>query len=493
MAYWGEQRTPSRCGRLDQACAFGVNPVKMQFDGNETDVERISLKNNLFYVFADLNAGKDTVRILADLNRAYPFPHNEMETLLHEALGCDNQRITEKAVYYMNHGMAEELGALMTEAQCLFDTKIAPMSPVELEAPVLHSVLNDARVKELTYGAKGVGSQGDGAVQMLAKDAETQKALISYLETERKMSAYGLTLKPNRDIKKAIIPVAGFGTRLYPVTRGVKKEFCPVVDRDGLVKPAILVLLEELEQLELEEIYLIINREERAYYEEFFFKPLSEVHYQKLPNHMKQYEQKIERISKKLRFVYQEEQKGFGHAVYQAAQYVGDETVLLLLGDTIYQSNTEVSCTKQLLDAYMQYGCPVVAVHNVALQDVVHYGIFSGVWENKEETMLNLSMICEKPDCEKAKDFLAVSSKRQEENYFAAFGAYVITKDIFDRLEYAIQNNIVNEKGEIELTDALAYVCKEKGMMAFVPDGKSYDIGNAEAYRRTVSEFGLNV
>lgn len=175
MAYWGEQRTPSRCGRLDQACAFGVNPVAMTFDGNELDVDRITVKKPLYYVFADLMSSKNTVKILADLNRAYPFPHDDKERTLHEALGVDNQIITGRAISYISKGEVEKLGELMSEAQALFDKKIMPMCPEELEAPVLHSVLNDAKVKELTFGGKGVGSQGDGTVQFLAKDDKSQK------------------------------------------------------------------------------------------------------------------------------------------------------------------------------------------------------------------------------------------------------------------------------------------------------------------------------
>lgn len=490
MAYWGEQRTPSRCGRLDQACAFGVNPVAMTFDGNELDVDRIRVGQPLHYVFADLMAGKDTVKILADLNRAYPFPHSDKEKVLHEALGKDNRDITRRAMEYINEGNSAKLGALMIEAQQLFDEKVAPMCPEELTAPVLHAALNDARVKELTYGAKGVGSQGDGTVQFLAKDAATQAELVAYLKNEKGMTAYALTLKPGNAVRKAIIPVAGFGTRLYPETRGVKKEFCPVIDKDGLVKPAILVLLEELDSIEIEEICLVLNTEEKAYYEDFFFKPLSEEHYNKLPNQMKNYEDKIVRIAKKLRFVYQEEQKGFGHAVYQAMDFAGDEPVLLLLGDTIYQSDNHVPCTKQLIDAYEKYGQPMVAVHNVLCNEVIHYGIFSGTWENKEETVLKLTDIEEKPDPIHAKEFLSVASRSNPENYFAAFGSYILTKEVFERLDQAVKNNIVGKKGEVELTDALAYVCRTQGMMAYVTKGKSYDLGNAEAYRRAVTEFG---
>lgn len=490
IAYWGEQRTPSRCGRLDQACAFGVNPVAMTFDGNELDVERITVKKTLYYVFADLMAGKDTVKILADLNSAYPFARSEKEEQLQAALGVDNKMITDRAVAYISSGDVKCLGKLMVEAQQLFDEKVAPMCPEELEAPVLHTILNDSYIKEITLGAKGVGSQGDGTVQFLAKDEITQKKLIEYLQQEKGMTAYSLTLKPNHAVRKAVIPVAGFGTRLYPETRGVKKEFCPVIDRDGLVKPAILVLLEELDTVEIEKICLILNREEKEYYEDFFFKPLSEEHYDKLPTQMKAYEEKIKKLSKKLCFVFQDEQKGFGHAVFQAKEFADGEPVLLLLGDTIYQSNTNIPCTKQLLDAYEQYGQDMVAIHAVPLKEVSNYGIFSGVWENKEESVLRITQIEEKPDCNKARDFLCVSSREKTENYFAAFGAYVITSAVFDRLECAIQDNAVNAKGEVELTDALSYVCDKQGMMAFIPDGKSYDLGNAEAYRTTVSEFG---
>lgn len=489
IAYWGEQRTPSRCGRLDQACAFGVNPVSMVFDGNEIEVDRIKLGGPLYYVFADLMAGKDTVKILADLNRAYPFPHNDMEREVQFVLGEKNQEITERAIKYMESGDSEALGKLMVEAQSIFDEKLMPMCPEELTAPVLHSVLNDERIKELSYGAKGVGSQGDGTVQMLAKDEKTQLELVDYLQNVRGMTAYKLTLKPASAVRKAVIPVAGFGTRLYPATRGIKKEFCPVIDKDGLVKPAILVLLEELDNIGIEEICLIINEEEKSFYEKYFKEPLSEEHFSKLSLQMRDYEKQIRRIGDKISFVIQKEQAGFGHAVYQSKDFANNEPVLLLLGDTIYQSNTAIPCTKQLINAYDKYGSGMVAVHSVPLKDVVHYGIFAGVWENKEQDVMKLTRISEKPDCDYASDFLSMSTSSSKENYYAAFGAYIITKDVYDRLNVMVEDNI-REGGEIQLTSSLAYVMEQKGMMAFVPDGESYDIGNAGAYRETFINFG---
>ncbi len=489
IAYLGEQRTPSRCGRLDQACAFGVNPVCMTFDGNEIEVDRIRVKKELHYVFADLMAGKDTVKILGDLNKSYPFPQTEADRRLHEALGEDNQEITRRAQEYIADGESEKLGALMTQAQELFDEKVAPLCPQELTAPVLHATLRDEHIRRLTFGGKGVGSQGDGTIQFLARDADTQRELVRYLEQEKGMHAYALTLKPKSAVRKAIIPVAGFGTRLYPETRGVKKEFCPVVDRDGLVKPVILVLLEELDEIEMEEICLVINSEERQVYEDYFFRPLPEEHYRKLPKQMQAYEDKIRRIAGKLRFQVQEEQLGFGHAVYQCMEYAAGEPVMLLLGDTIYQSRTGVPCTGQLLEAYRRYGQSMVAVHSVPLGEVVHYGIFAGAWENKEQTVMRVTAIAEKPKCEYAKDFLAVANRKAPENYYAAFGAYILTHEVFERLGEMVEQN-VRSGGEIQLTDALIYVREKYGMLGFVPDGESFDIGNAKAYRDTVSRFG---
>ncbi len=168
-AFRGEQRTPSRCGRLDQACAYGVKPVLMDFDGMEIDSRELRVGATFHWVLANLMASKDTIRILGDLNKAYPFAASERDRLIQEALGEDNQRTVARAVALLEKGDAENLGRLMDEAQANFDRKIAPASE-ELKAPVLHSVLADPRVRALVWGGKGVGSQGDGSVQFLARE-----------------------------------------------------------------------------------------------------------------------------------------------------------------------------------------------------------------------------------------------------------------------------------------------------------------------------------
>lgn len=488
IAFVGEQRTPSRCGRLDQACAYGVRPVRMVFDGNEITVKPIPFKKTLYWVIADLKSHKDTVQILSDLNKCFPFAQNDRERAVHEALGHDNKEFVDRACACLARGDNEGLGAVMVQFQSNFDAKVAPASYEELKAPVLHSVLEDMRVKELVYGAKGVGSQGDGTVQFLAKNEECQKKLIDYLNNERGMEAFPLTLRPQQAVTKAVIPVAGFGTRLYPATKGMKKDFFPIQDEDGLFKPAIMVLLEQLDASGIEEICLVIGEEEKPMYDALFA-PLSEEHRSKLPEEKRFYEDKIIRIGKKIKYVYQKERKGFGHAVYQCREFTKGEPVLLLLGDTIYESYGPKNCMSQLIDAYERTGLPVVSMHSVPLSDVVHYGMMHGQWENKEQTLLKLDAFCEKPSCEYAEEFLGNVRKNTGAQYYAVFGQYILTKEVFEVLENDIRENRTSG-GEIQLTSALDKVRERIGMMGLLMDGRSYDIGLPEKYRQTLAEFG---
>lgn len=487
IAFYGEQRTPSRCGRLDQACAFGVSPVEMTFDGNEVFVEKLRVKKPLYWVFSELNGTKDTVKILSDLNKCFPFAETQIEKNVQKALGTDNEEIVKKAGKLIEQGDYEELGKLMTQAQEHFDKMVAPASPVELKAPVLHNILDDKRIKELTYGGKGVGSQGDGSVQFLAKDEETQNKLIDYLKSEYNMQGFKLTLKPGKKIRKAIIPVAGFGTRLYPETRSIKKEFFPIIDKDGLVKPVIMCLLEQLEESGIEEICLVIGEEEQKQYDEFF-SPLSQEHISKLSEEKRLYEEKILSIGKKITYAYQTERKGFGHAVYQCREFADNEPVLLLLGDMIYQTYEDRTCSRQIIDAYEECGKTMISMQSVPLEDVSHYGILCGTWENDDENLLKVTSMVEKPDVADAKDGLRVKTRKDGDKYFCAYGQYVLTPEVFEALEYNIENNITT-KGEIQLTDALDKVRETYGIRGFVFNGKVFDVGTPDMYRETIAHY----
>ena len=492
IAYLGELRTSSRCGRLDQACAFGVKPNLMTFDGDEIEVQTLNVKKQLYWVFADLCAEKDTIKILSDLNKAYPFASNEAEQNLHKALGEWNQDIVNRAIQYMAEGNRDALGRLMTEAEEMFDKYVAPMSPA-LWAPKLHQVLNDPQIKPLVFGGKGVGSHGDGSVQFLARNPEAQQQLIDYLNAQG-MKAYPLTIHPVHTVRKAIIPVAGFGTRLYPATRALKKDFFPIPCADGMVRPVILILLEELVNSGVEEICLVLgSEEERIQYTEFFERPLKDEHLHKLNAEAQEYENRILNIGKRLRYVYQHEKRGFGHAVYQAAEFAGDDPVLLLLGDTLYRSDNNKPCALQMIQEYEHYNQLMVSIHTVPLAEVSHYGILSGVWEDKEHTVLNVSVMNEKPKASYAEEFLGVRNAEGKKEYYSVFGQYILTPEVFEQLAADIKQ--ADETGdttrEIELTSALETVRKKSGMIGVQLKGRMYDMGNPNALRRCVEEYAI--
>lgn len=492
IAYVGELRTSSRCGRLDQACAFGVKPNLMTFDGDEVEVQALNVKKHLYWVFADLNGEKNTIKILADLNKGYPFASNEMEQREHDALGSLNREMVDRAIKYMAEGRVAELGALMTEAEDLFNSHVAPMSPEELAAPKLRAILADEVVKSLTYGGKGVGSHGDGSVQFLAKNAETQQQLIDYLATKG-MAAYALTLKPAHTVRRAIIPVAGFGTRLYPATRALKKEFFPIPCPDGMVRPVILILLEELVKSGIEEICLVLGSEEdRQLYADFFERPLSTEHMSKLNKESQEYENHILDIGKRLHYVYQREKRGFGHAVYQAADFTHNEPVLLMLGDTLYRSTSNKPCALQLIEQYERYNRLIVGLYPVPLNTVSHFGIMSGVWENKECSVLSVSTLYEKPKASYAEEFLSVKNNiTGAKEYCSVFGQYILTPEVFHQLEADIKK--ADAEGdhvrEIELTSALEEVRQKNGMMGVRLQGERFDMGNPAALTDTIMQY----
>ncbi len=492
IAYVGELRTSSRCGRLDQACAFGVKPNLMTFDGDEVEVQALNVKKHLYWVFADLNGEKNTIKILADLNKGYPFASNEMEQREHDALGSLNREMVDRAIKYMAEGRVAELGALMTEAEDLFNSHVAPMSPEELAAPKLRAILADEVVKSLTYGGKGVGSHGDGSVQFLAKNAETQQQLIDYLSTKG-MTAYALTLKPAHTVRRAIIPVAGFGTRLYPATRALKKEFFPIPCPDGMVRPVILILLEELVKSGIEEICLVLGSEEdRQLYADFFERPLSTEHMSKLNKESQEYENHILDIGKRLHYVYQREKRGFGHAVYQAADFTHNEPVLLMLGDTLYRSTSNKPCALQLIEQYERYNRLIVGLYPVPLNTVSHFGIMSGVWENKDCSVLSVSTLYEKPKASYAEEFLSVKNNiTGAKEYCSVFGQYILTPEVFHQLEADIKK--ADAEGdhvrEIELTSALEEVRQKNGMMGVRLQGERFDMGNPAALTDTIMQY----
>jgi UTP-glucose-1-phosphate uridylyltransferase/mevalonate kinase len=486
LAYQGEITTPSRCGRMDQGCAFGDRPVLMTFDGDRLETREVPVKEDFYLVIVDLQAKKDTMEILNRLNRCYPFPENETEHGVQTLLGATNKDIIHRAIDALEGSDPAGLGSVMVEAQTQFDRFATPVCPEELSAPILHSVLNYEPLRPHIWGGKGVGSQGDGTAQFLAKSPEDQQTVIEILERDFRMPALKLTLHSGPKVRKAVIPAAGFGTRLFPATKATKKELFPVVDRDGIAKPAILVIVEEAIDAGIEEVIIIVQQEDLEEFQSFFNQQISIENFNKLPPHFQEYSRRILEMGRRVKFVIQQNQEGFGHAVYTAREAVNNEPFLLMLGDHIYRSNTQVTCARQMLDAYERHGKSVVGL-KLTPQDLLHsFGVVTGVWV-QENCLLSITEFAEKPTLDYAQTNLRVPGIPENE-YLTVFGQYVIKPELFDLLESNIRNNI-RERGEFQLTSILDKLRRMDGFNGLVVDGRRFDLGIPEHYLQTLQAF----
>jgi UTP-glucose-1-phosphate uridylyltransferase/mevalonate kinase len=486
LAYMGEITTPSRCGRMDQGCAYGNRPILMTFDGDRLDVKELQISEDLHFVIVDLNAQKDTTEILSRLNRCFPYAESKIEKGVQQLLGPINKRIVHQAIEALQASDAERLGTLMVEAQEFFDRYAAPACPEELTAPVLHQVLNHEALKPHIWGGKGVGSQGDGTAQFIARSQTDQKAVIEILERDFGMPCLTLSLQTTPKVRKALIPAAGFGTRLFPATKAAKKELFPIVDRDGIAKPAILLIVEEALKAGVEQVIIVVQEHDLDAFESLFREQITIENYNKLPRHFQEYAQNILEIGHRVTFVVQEMQEGFGHAVYCARDEIDDEPFLLMLGDHIYRSNSGTSCAAQLIETYQKHGVSVLGLRQTPEERIANFGTVTGVWL-EDNHLLNVTEFAEKPTVDYARSNLQVPGLPKD-TYLTVFGQYIIQPKLFTFLEEHITNN-VRERGEFQLTSALDRLRQEDGFMGLVMDGQRYDLGLPESYLETLQTF----
>jgi galactokinase len=195
LAYWGERTTPSQCGRLDQACAYGKQPILMTFDGDLCTMQPLTVGEDLYLIIVDLAGAKNTQKILAQLNRCYPQAQNTISVQVQKYLGEINQALVKQAVIALQQGNAEKIGALMNQAQSEFDRYVTPACPEQLNAPILHQLLYERSLKPYIHGGKGVGSQGDGTAQLIAQDRGSQEQAIALIKSNfPQMQCYELDI-----------------------------------------------------------------------------------------------------------------------------------------------------------------------------------------------------------------------------------------------------------------------------------------------------------
>ena len=485
-AYIGEITTPSRCGRMDQGCAYGNRPIMMTFDGDRIDVEEINVSKDLYFVIVDLGAGKDTRQILNRLNHCYPFAENDMQRNVQKYLGPISTGITHEAYKALHQGNAASIGELMRKAQAEFDKHVQPACPSQLTAPVLHKVLNYDPIQPYILGGKGVGSQGDGTAQFIVKDSESQQKVIEIIERDLKMSCLKLVIQAGRRVRKAVIPAAGFGTRLFPASKAIKKELFPIIDKSGKPKPVIMAIVEEAINAGIEEVCLVVQSRDRELFERFFKTPPFIENFNKLSREDQEYSQYLMDLGQRISFVTQDVQEGFGHAVFCTREWVNDEPFLLMLGDYLYASDNEVSCARQILDVYNRVEHSVVGLKATPADQLHKLGCVTGTWQ-EPNTILSITELYEKPDVEYAQQHLHVEGMEEDE-FLTVFGMYVLVPEIFDYLEENITHSL-RERGEFQLTSCLDKLRKEDNFSGYVVKGRCFDIGVPEAYRQAMIDY----
>lgn len=267
-------------------------------------------------------------------------------------------------------------------------------------------------------------------------------------------------------IKKAVIPAAGWGTRLLPATKAQPKEMLPIVD-----KPSIQYIVEEAVAAGIEDILIITAKDKQSIEDHFDKSQALEMTLEKQGKTelLKEVQDISEMIT--IHSVRQKEQKGLGHAISCAKTFVGDEPFAVLLADDIMHSQEPV--IKQMMNVYEEKESAVLGCKTVAEKDVSKYGIVD--FSHKEGDVYKVEDLIEKPALEKAPSKLAI------------LGRYIITPEIFDILE----NTSPGKGGEIQLTDALKKLLDQQPVYGYDFEGKRYDIGNKMGFLKTTVELAL--
>ncbi len=256
-----------------------------------------------------------------------------------------------------------------------------------------------------------------------------------------------------KDIRKVVIPVAGWGTRSLPATKNIPKEMLPIYN-----KPVIQYVVEEAQRAHIKDVIFVTNRDKNVIEDHFDHNPQLEDLLERSGKLDKLEE--VRRVAEMVNIlsVRQKRQLGLGHAVLCARELVGDEPFAVMVGDDLMFSG--VPGIGQLIEVAMAEKMPVIGVMEVPWEKVSRYGIIDG--EEVAPGVYRVRDMVEKPKREDAPSRMAI------------VGRYVLTPDIFDYLEKVKPGH----GGEIQLTDALQAMAKDRGMMAVRMAGMRFDAGD---------------
>lgn len=267
-------------------------------------------------------------------------------------------------------------------------------------------------------------------------------------------------------VTKAVIPAAGFGTRVLPLTKAMPKEMIPIVD-----KPSIQYIVEEAVASGITDILIITSRG-KSLIEDHFDK-VPELEAQLLSKNKQEMYDEIKKISDlaNIYFVRQKQMKGLGHAISCARSFVGNEPFAVLFGDDVIIGE-DPACA-QLIRAYDEFGLSVLGVNKVSQKAIQKYSSLKV--DHVKDNIFKCTDMIEKPSVDKILSLYSI------------LGRCVLTNEIFDILD----QTPAGVGGEIQLTDAMKVLARSKGMMAVDFTGKRYDMGNKFGIMQAAVEVAL--
>lgn len=270
-----------------------------------------------------------------------------------------------------------------------------------------------------------------------------------------------------KKVRKAVLPVAGFGTRFLPATKAQPKEMLPIID-----KPTIQYIVEEMVESGIEQIILVTSGDKRAIEDHFDHNSNLENHLQS-QNKLDRLEQ-VKQISEMAEFVYVRQKGPYGNGtpIKNVEHIVGDEPFVYAFGDDIVKS--EIPLAKQMIDIYNQKNAMVVATQEVDHDEVGKYGVLDV--EKIDDKTYQVKDLVEKPLPKDAPSDLVVT------------GRYIFTPDIFG----AIEETELGKGGELYITDAIDILLSQgKKLYACKYEGKYYDCGNKTEFIKAIIDFSL--